>query len=209
VLAACESSRPEPPAPGRRLQARAAYERGLGFLGQKQAGPAHAALREAVALDGSVPAYHEALGLLLLELRRPDAAAESFQRALALDPGAADARLNLGICLAEMGQWGEAVSQYRAALGSPTLTAESAARQNLGLALYHLRQYAEAETELRFAIALDPRMEAAYYNLGLVLAATGRSDEARAAFQHVLDMAPQTPFGQAAIERLRGLGNGG
>jgi tetratricopeptide (TPR) repeat protein len=89
------------------------------------------------------------------------------------------------------------------------LTAESAARQNLGLALYHLRQYAEAETELRFAIALDPRMEAAYYNLGLVLAATGRSDEARAAFQHVLDMAPQTPFGQAAIERLRGLGNGG
>jgi Flp pilus assembly protein TadD len=52
-------------------------------------------------------------------------------------------------------------------------------------------------------------MEAAYYNLGLVLAATGRSDEARAAFRHVRDMAPQTPFGQAAIERLRGLGNGG
>ena len=137
-----------------------------------------------------MPVYHSSLGLLLLELRRPDLAMESFERALALDPGDADARLNLGISLAEMGRWQEAVPQYRKALSLPSLTAESVARQNLGLALYHLGQYSEAEGELRFAISLDPRMDAAYYNLGLVLVATGRRDDARAAFQHVRDIGP-------------------
>jgi len=101
------------------------------------------------------------------------------------------------------------VPRYRRALALPTLTAESAARQNLGLALYHLRQYPEAEGELRFAIALDPGMAAAYYNLGLVLVATGRPTAAREAFRHVQDTAPQTPFGQAAVEQLRALGDGG
>jgi Tfp pilus assembly protein PilF len=204
---ACSSGSPAPET--QRLQARASYERGLGYLGDRQAGPALGALREAVALDGTVPVYHNTLGLLLLELRRPDMATASFELALLLDPGYADARLNLGISLAEMGRWQEAATQYRKALTLPALSAESVARQNLGLALYHLRAYEEAESELRFAISLDPRMEAAYYNLGLVLVATGRRADARAAFQHVRDTAPQTPFGRAAVEQLRGLGEGG
>jgi Tfp pilus assembly protein PilF len=197
-----------PPAT-RRLQAQAAYERGLAYLRDRQASPALGALREAVALDPTVPAYHNSLGLLLLELRRPDMAAESFQRALAIDPAHADAHLNLGIALAEMGHWQEAVPQYRSALALPGLTGRSVAHQNLGLALYHLHRYPEAEAELRFAISLDPRMEAAYYNLGLLLAATGRPADARSAFRQVRDLAPETPFGRAAAEQLRRLGDGG
>jgi type IV pilus biogenesis/stability protein PilW len=209
VAGGCATAAPQAPAHTQRLQARATYERGLGYLRDRQPSLALGALREAVALDGTVPAYHNSLGLLLLELRRPDMAMGSFQRAVTLDANDADAHLNLGISLAEMGRWQEAVPQYRTALALPTLTAESVAHQNLGLALYHLRQYPEAEKELRFAISLDPQMEAAYYNLGLLLAATGRRTDARAAFQHVRDIAPQTPFGRAAVEQLRGLGDGG
>jgi Tfp pilus assembly protein PilF len=206
---ACAPARPVPLPETQRLQARAIYERGLGHLRDRQASLALGAFREAVALDGTVPIYHNTLGLLLLELGRPDMARESFQRALSLDPGYADAHLNLGVSMAEMGRWQEAVPRYRQALSLPTLAAEGAAHQNLGLALYHLRQYQEAERELRFAIALDPQMDAAYYNLGLVLIAAGRRTEARAAFQHVRDTAPQTPFGRAAVEQLRGLDDGG
>ena len=206
--AACSTGARSSLSPTQRLQARAAHERGLASLADRQLGPALAGLKEAVALDDSVPAYHISLGVLLLELRRPDLARESFERALALDAGHGDACLNLGIALAEMGRWGEAAPLYRRSLASPTLTAESVARQNLGLALYHLRQYEEAEGELRFAIALDPRMDAAYYNLGLLLVATGRRSDARAAFQHLRETSPQTPVGQAALEQLRGLGDG-
>ena len=45
-------------------------------------------------------------------------------------------------------------------------------------------------------------MQAAYYNLGLVLVAENRSDEAKAAFRRAVDSSiPNTPFGQAALER--------
>lgn len=209
VFTGCTAGGPTPPPDTRRLQARAAYERGLAYLQERQAPLALGALREAVALDGTVPAYHNTLGLLLLDTRRPDLAAESFQRAVNLDPTYADAHLNLGIALAEMGRWRDAVPAYRQALARPPLAAEAIAHQNLGLALFHLRQYGDAEQELRLAIALDPRMEAAYYNLGLVLVATGRRTDARAAFRHVREIAPQSPFAQAAAEQLQRLGEGG
>ena len=79
----------------------------------------------------------------------------------------------------------------------------------MGLALYHLRRYPEAESSLRFALSLDPQMQAAYYNLGLVLVAENRSEEAKAAFRQVRRLDPNTPFGQAALERLKSLGEGG
>ncbi len=207
-LAGCASAAPIPPPDTRRLQARATYERGLAYLQERRPSLALGALREAIALDGTVPAYHNTLGLLLLDLRRPDLAVESFQRAVSLAPTHADAHLNLGIALAEMGRWQEAVPAYRQALSLPALAAESIVHQNLGLALYHLHRYPEAEQELRLAITLDPRMEAAYYNLGLVLVATGRRTDARAAFHHVREIAPQSPFAQAAAEQLRRLGEG-
>jgi hypothetical protein len=52
-------------------------------------------------------------------------------------------------------------------------------------------------------------MQAAYYNLGLVLVAERRSEEARAAFRRARQLAPDTPFGQAANERLKAMGDGG
>jgi hypothetical protein len=52
-------------------------------------------------------------------------------------------------------------------------------------------------------------MQAAYYNLGLVLVAGKRHEEARAAFRQARQLAPDSPFGQAALERLKALGDGG
>lgn len=192
-----------------RLQARAAYERALTHMRDHQPPQALSALREAVALDPSVASYHNTLGLLFLQLQRPDLALAEFRDATRLDPAFADARLNLGIALAEAGRWQEAADAYRAALALPTLSSPAAAHQNLGLALYHLRRYRESEESLRFALALDPAMEAAHYNLGLLFLAQGRRDEARAAFRKTREMAPQSPFGQAASEQLKALGDGG
>ncbi len=83
------------------------------------------------------------------------------------------------------------------------------ANQNLGLALYHLKRYREAEQTLRFAISLDPKMQAAYYNLGLVFIAENRKDEAKAAFREARKLGPDSPVGQAAQDRLKALGEGG
>jgi Tfp pilus assembly protein PilF len=205
-LAGCAST--EPPEV-QKLQARAAYERGLGHLRDKQAASALSAFQEAISLDGTVPTYRNTLGVLYLhQLRRPDLALTEFQRATELDPHYAEAHLNTGIALAEMARWGEAVPSYRRAIATPTLSVPHIAYQNLGLALYHLKQYREAEEALRFAINLEPKEEGPYYNLGLVLLAQGRESEARLAFRQARDLAPQSLFGQAAVGQLKALGDG-
>ena len=208
ALGACSAARSQA-REAQRLQARAAFERGLKHFNNREAPQALTALREAVALDGASAVYRDTLGLVFTELQRPDLATEQFQQAVALDPQYADAHFHLGVALAEGARWGEAATAYRKALSLPTLTVPHFTHQNLGLALYHLRQYPEAEEQLRFAIGLEPQMGLAYYNLGLVLAAQGRREDARLAFTRARDLGPETPFGEAARERLRALGEEG
>jgi Tfp pilus assembly protein PilF len=191
-----------------RLQAQAAYERGLAHLRDREPALALSALQEAVGLDDSVPTYWNTLGWLYLQLGRLDEALSRFQKATELDPNYAEAHMNVGVTLAEAARWQEAVAAYRRALALPTLPTPHVAYQNLGLALYHLKRYREAEEALRVALRLDPQMGVAYYNLGLVLAAQNRRDEARASFRRAVELAPQSPFGQAASERLKALGEG-
>jgi Tfp pilus assembly protein PilF len=192
-----------------RFRAQAAYERGLGHMRERQPSAALGALKEAVGVDPSVAVYRDALGLIYLELGQPDLAIEQLRKAVALDPKLADAHFHLGTAYAEGSRWEEAVLSYRNALAMPTLGIPDLVHQNLGLALYHLKRYPEAESSLRFAISLDPKLQAGYYNLGLVLIAENRSQEARAAFRQARELAPETPFGQAAVERLKTLGEGG
>jgi Tfp pilus assembly protein PilF len=206
-LGGCASNAPPPEV--QRLQARAAYERGLTHLRDKQVALALNAFQEAISLDGTMPNYRNTLGVLYLDqLLRPDLALKEFERATELDPTYAEAHLNTGIALAEMARWSEAVPAYRRAIAMPTLAVPHIAYQNLGLALYHLKQYREAEEALRLSIRLEPKLEGPYYNLGLVLLAQGRPAEAKIAFSQARDLAPESRFGQAALGQLKALGDG-
>jgi len=193
----------------KRLQARAAYDRALQYVKDKEASPALTAVQEAIALDDSVPVYWNTLGWIYLQLGRPDVAFGPFNKALELDPTFGLAQENVGVALSELGRWEEAVAAYRKAIAMGTVPTPETAYQNMGMALLNLKRYREAEEALRFAISLNPKQEAPYYHLGLVLAAENRSDEAKAAFRRVRDLSPQSPFGQAAAERLRAMGDGG
>ena len=204
--AACSTARPASDV--QRLQARAAFERGLRHFEAREAPQALAALREAVALDSTSAVYRDVLGLVFSQLGRPDLALEQFRESVVLDPQLADAHFHLGVALAESMEWSEAAAAYRKALALPTLTVPDLAHQNLGLALYHLRRYGEAEQDLRFAISLSPEMQAAYYHLGLVLTAQKRLEEARVAFTRARALGQDTPFGEAAGLRLDALGDG-
>ncbi len=189
-----------------KLRARAAYERGLAAMTDRQRAEALSALQEAVAADPGVARYHDGLGLLLLDLGQLDQGIERFRKAIELEPKFADGHFHLGTALAEAKRWEEAVQSYRTALALPTLTVPDFVHQNLGLALYNLKRYREAEQSLRFALSLDPEMQTAYYNLGLVLVAEGRQDEAKQAFRQARKLVPESPVGQAARERLKELG---
>jgi Flp pilus assembly protein TadD len=192
-----------------RLQAQAAYERGLAHYGEKRGALALEAFREAIALDPTAAAYHNWLGRLYIDLGRPGLAIERFQEATRLDSSYSEAWVNLGVALDEIGRWDEAVAAYRRAIALPILADAHLAYHGLGLALFHLQRFREAEEALRFAISLNPSTEGPYYNLGLVLLALDRRDQAKLAFRRARDLAPQSPFGQAAKGQLKALGEGG
>lgn len=209
ALAGCAAFAQQP-TEVQRLQARAAYERGVAHLDRKEAAAALMALQEAVAIDGTVGLYRDALGLVLLnELGRPDLALAEFERAVQIDPTHGDVQFHRGVALAEVTRWEEAIGAYRRALNLPTLTVPHLVHHNLGVALYNVKRYREAEEHLRFALSLEPQTQGAYYNLGLLLAAENRLEEARMAFRRARDLGPESPFGRAAAERLRALGDGG
>ena len=79
-----------------RLRARAAYERGLSHVNERQPSPALGALKEAVSVDPSVAIYRDTMGLVYLELGRPELAIEELRRAVELDPKLADSHFHLG-----------------------------------------------------------------------------------------------------------------
>ena len=191
-----------------RLQAQNSYERALTQINQGQSALALSSLQEATSLNPRMALYHDTLGMLLLDLGRVDQAVAELNKALDIDPHRGDTYFHLGTALAEARQWDGAVAAYRKAIAQPSLTVTDYAHQNLGLALFHLGRYREAEDALRFALSVDPDLQAAYYNLGLVLTAEKRPDEAKAFFRRARQIAPETPFGRAAIERLRALGEG-
>jgi len=193
----------------RRLQARAAYERGLGHVQKREAAPALTAIREAVSIDPTVPVYWKALGLIYLELAQPHVAYSAFMKATALDDTYADAHMYVGVALSELGRWEDALVAYRKAISLATLTTPETAYHNAGVALYNLKRYQEAEQALRFAIGLDPKLAGAYYNLGLVFVGSGRREDAKALFRQARDLAPRSPFGEAAAGQLKALGEGG
>jgi Tfp pilus assembly protein PilF len=189
------------------LQARSAYDRGVKHMEARETAAAFNAFREAVLLDDTVSHYHDALGVSLLQLQRPELALPQFERALALDPNFANALFHVGLALTEMRRWADALNSLKKAVNMPTLPVPQLAWQTLAVAMLNLGQLGEAENALRFALNLDPEMSSGHYNLGLVLVAANRKDEARAAFRRARDLAPDSPFGQAAAERLKALEN--
>ncbi len=106
-----------------------------------------------------------------LEATDPRGAAESYRRAISLDPRHADALLNLGRLLHEEGSPKEAESQYRRALDADPRSAR--AWFNLGVALEDLSRRDDAVRAYERALKLDERLAAAHFNLSRLLDATG------------------------------------
>ena len=73
-------------------------------------------LQRAIALNGSVAAFHNNLAEAYLALRRIPEAVGCYRRALELKPDYAEAHYNLGNTLKEQGQSDEAVACFRRAL---------------------------------------------------------------------------------------------
>ncbi len=111
-----------------------------------------------------------------LETAAPEEAAEAYRRALAADPGHADAHVNLGRLLHEGGDAEAAREHYRRALQERPRDATAAF--NMGVALEDLGRPEDALAAYEKAVALDPQNADAHYNAANLCERLGRPAEA-------------------------------
>jgi tetratricopeptide (TPR) repeat protein len=119
----------------------------------------------------------------------PGSAAESYRKALSLDPNNAKTWYNLSLALGELGQ----PTDQRKALEKSIQLDPSLARayNQLGLLDAAEGKQASAEEEFKKAISLDPQSAEAESNLGTLYGRTSRTKEAEALLRSATENDPK------------------
>ena len=139
----------------------------------------------------------------LEEAGKLEAAAQAYQKALAVDGPAADVSFNLGNVLYSLGRREEAIQRFLQSTEIDPSYIE--AWNNLATAYFETDRPEEATRALRKSLAIDPTYADAHYNLGEVLHFLGRDEEARAHWAAYLRQDPTSDWAEHVRQRLREL----
>jgi protein O-GlcNAc transferase len=137
--------------------------------------------------DDRNPDAMHLLGVLALQIGRPDAALLLIERAISIKPAAAFFG-NLGLVLAAQKKFELAIDAYRRAIEIRPDFPE--AHNNLGGALRQTRQLNAAIAAYEHSIAFRPDFAEAHNNLGLALSDAGRNAEAIIHFRKAIAIVP-------------------
>jgi cytochrome c-type biogenesis protein CcmH/NrfG len=122
------------------------------------------------------------------------------------NPRDVEPRVQLGNLFFDAERYTDAITWYEAAFalkpGDPNVSTD------LGVAYYYTNQPDRAIAQFQKSLAVDPKHTKTLLNLGIVRA-FGKQDLSGAAeaWQQVVELAPNTPEGQAANKALEGLRN--
>jgi predicted CXXCH cytochrome family protein len=150
--------------------------------GQRDEGIAD--VRRAITLDPLSAPLPETLGYMFNAASRPAEAAEQFERAASLAPGAAQPAYLAALAWAEAGNALKAEAMFRESLRRDP--AQGRAWYNLGLLLSQAGKVEEAIAALAAAEERDPRDPGTPYAAATILAQRGRFSEAKAAVERAL-----------------------
>ena len=128
------------------------------------------------------------LAVVQSKLGKNDAALATFDRALYVRPGIAEAHFDRGNVLKDLRRYDEALASYDRALALRPDFAR--AHTNRGSILHELRRYDEALASHDRAVSVRPDFAQAHFNRANTLQALNRYDEALASFDRSLALRP-------------------
>jgi tetratricopeptide (TPR) repeat protein len=139
------------------------------------------------------------IGVVHLKLDEPAAAADSFRRAVELDPHNPYAHRMLGFSYMRLSEVPAAEQALRQAiLLAPN---DANAHMLLGTLLYRVGRPGEAEVSFKAAISADPLPSEPYYNLALICARDRRFEDAKNYYEQALE---RGAIPDPALEELLG-----
>ena len=147
-----------------------------------------ALLRHALAVTENNYLAHRNLGFAFYMKGQMDEAISQFQKAVRLEPDAAEAYDHLGITFFNKGQLDEAIRQFGEALRLDPDYAD--AHYNLGVLFYQQGRTDQAIRQFQETIRLKPDHAEAHHNLGVTLGLEGQTEEAIRQFQEALRLKP-------------------
>jgi tetratricopeptide (TPR) repeat protein len=151
----------------------------------------------ALRTDASV---HIRRGLDLEKAGRTAEAIAEHERAVELDPGIAQTRVNLVILYGRMGNFEKAYQHYLAALDTGGPQAEL--HYNFGVMAFQKERYKEAQAAFEQALKLNPQYAAAHNNLGYLLQVQGRDEEAMRHYRLGIENDPNHRLAHFYLGRL-------
>jgi tetratricopeptide (TPR) repeat protein len=132
---------------------------------------------------------------------------QALNTILTSDPKNVDATIQLGNTYFDAERWDEAIRWYERAMELDPRNAD--ASTDLGVSYYYSNRPDQALAQFEKSLAIDPAHTKTLLNKGIVLA-FGKQDlqAAAAEWQRVVELAPDSPEGQAARRALDGIASG-
>jgi tetratricopeptide (TPR) repeat protein len=134
-------------------------------------------LQKARRLSASLKRIDFAIGMVQFELGDYAAAAGSLEAAVRTNSGEGQAAFLLAESLAKLNEWEKARKYYEVALAQGWVN--GGAYYGLGAALVELKEFGAAIPALERALALQPSMAAAHFQLSRVYRQSGKTGQAR------------------------------
>jgi len=149
---------------------------GIVFKNAGDNGLAERYMRKSLLLDSSIADFHANLAVVLRRLDRLEEALCKYRDALALDRGSKAAQVGLVCTLNDLGRRDEA--EREALLLTDKLPADPESWATLAMIYREQGRLDDAESAFRKSLAVGPRYAAAHHNLGSILCAMDRAEEA-------------------------------
>jgi protein O-GlcNAc transferase len=164
------------------------YLAGMIALSGDDAQTAVERLRSAIALNDGVSLYHHIMGRALARAGQGAAAVAALSRAIELDPGSRDAKLDLAQLHTDRGEHGEAIILRKQLVAQHPEELQS--HLDLAYSLFHGGSPAEALAALEIAVQMAGNSALAWFNYGVAAQALGMNDRAADAYRRAMTLDP-------------------
>jgi len=174
------------------------YNLGMAYIGKRRPDLAEKPLQKAIMLKPNNSVARNDLGVAYLELKQWDNAIQQFK--IVKDDifyaNSENASINLGLAYLGKGDYPKALEELRAVgAGNPN---NPIIRLSLGRVYFAMDKTEQAIAEYKKALTIYNDFGAAHYHIGLAYLKLNRVADARASFNEVVRIMPDTDMGHSS-----------